>query len=320
MGKVRWGILGAGRIARTFASDIVFTSNAALQAVGARDGQRAAAFAKDFSIPTAHGSYEALVDDPDVDAIYVATPHNFHLEQSLAAIKAGKAVLCEKPLTPSLEDSQTLIEAAHRHDIFLMEAMWSYFLPSLQRAKAWLDEGRIGEVIQIRADLGFAAHFDPKGRLYDPALAGGALLDIGIYPIAFNRLMLGQGPDEVTTIFKMAETGVDEDVSAVFQTGSVTSVLTCSFRCPLPNAGLVIGTKGRIEVPGFWHSNSARLYEGDTLVESFEDGRKGSGFEFEIEAASKDILDDRTQSGVASHAVSLALQSDMARVRAAAAE
>ena len=318
MTKVRWGILGAGQIARKFANDMAFTSNASLQAVGARDGQRARAFALEFDIPDAHGSYDALLANPTVDAIYVATPHNFHLQQSLAAMEAGKAVLCEKPLTPSLEDSQALIDAAHRHDVFLMEAMWSYFLPSVRKAKSWLDEGLIGDVLQVRADLGFAAPYDPAGRLYNPDLAGGALLDIGIYPVAFNRLMLGRAPEAVKASFKMADTGVDEEVFALFQTGSVTSVLTGSFRCALPNIGLVIGTKGRIELPGFWQSTSAKRFEGESLVETFEDDRQGTGFEFEIEAASRDILEGRKQSEIASHAASLALQEDMARIRAEA--
>lgn len=311
---VRWGILGAGKIARKFASDIVFASNATPYAVGARDGDKANAFAAEFGIPNAHGSYKDLISDPDVDAIYIATPHSFHFEQSLAAMRAGKAVLCEKPLTPSPDQSLALIKAAEENNIYLMEALWTAFLPSVQKARAWLDEGRIGEIVQVRADFGFLAPFDPHSRLWNPSLAGGAMLDIGIYPVAFNRLMLGRGPDDIISVIRKASTGVDDEVFSIFKTGDVTSVLSCSFKCNLANTGSVIGTKGRIDLPRFWRSTSAFLYENDTLTEEFVDDRRGDGFEFEIEAASQDILDGRLQSETVPHSLSLALQDDMARI------
>jgi predicted dehydrogenase len=314
MKKVRWGILGAGRIARQFAADIRFAPAAELHAVGARQGPRAISFAREFGIPAAHASYEALLSDPDVDAIYVATPHSFHLEQSLAAIRAGKAVLCEKPLTTSPDDCRTLARAAHDQDTYLMEALWTAFLPSIQKAREWLDDGRIGELVQLRADFGFSAEFNPRDRLWNPALAGGAMLDIGIYPVAFNRLMLGRGPDDVISVIRKASTGVDDEVFSIFKTGDVTSVLSCSFKCNLANTGSVIGTKGRIDLPYFWRSTSAFLYENDTLTEEFVDDRRGDGFEFEIEAASQDILDGRLQSETVPHSLSLALQDDMARI------
>jgi predicted dehydrogenase len=317
MTKVRWGILGAGNIAQKFARDIAHTSSAELQAVGAREIERARTFAHTYGLASAHGSYEALFADRQVDAIYVATPHSFHLEQSIAALRAGKPVLCEKPLTPNLEDSKTLVTAARDLDVYLMEALWSYFLPAIGKARQWLDQGRIGELTQVRADFGFKAPFDPDARLFNPALAGGALLDIGIYPIALSRLVLGQGPNQVHSLMKFASTSVDDEVYALFQTGEVTSVLTCSFRSKLANLGTLVGTRGRIELPRFWQAESALLYEGDTLVERFEDQRKGGGFEFEIEAASTDILQGRKQSQIMPHALSLALQEDMARVRKA---
>ncbi len=315
MGQVRWGILGAGRIARKFASDIAHAPSASLKAVGARDRDRAESFANEFAIPNAHGSYEALVEDAQVDAIYVATPHNFHLEHSVLAMRAGKAVLCEKPLTPSVEEAEVLIKVAVELDIYLMEAMWSWFLPSIQKAKDWVEDGRIGEVIQVRADLGFQAPFEPKGRLWDKALAGGALLDIGIYPIAFNRLMLGRGPDQIQSVMRLASTGVEDETYSIFQTGPVTSVLTSSFRSVLGNVGSIIGAKGRIDLPWFWCGGTTLLFEGAEQIDRFDDNRAGGGFEFEIEAASQDILNGRKQSETVPHSASLALQQDMDAVR-----
>lgn len=317
MAKVRWGILGAGRIARKFASDSAFAPSAIVQAVGARDHDRARAFAHAFNIPTAHRTYEDLLSDPDVDAIYIATPHNFHLEQSLACLKAGKHVLCEKPLTVSVEECKTLITAADQSELYVMEAMWTWFLPAVQQAKAWLEDGRIGELVQVRADFGFKAKFNPDDRLWNPDLAGGALLDIGIYPVAFHRFMLGRGPDSVTAHGRLASTGVDEEINAIFQTRDVTSLLTCSFRTQLANIGYLYGTKGRIEIPNFWRAVSARLFEGSDLVDQFNDHRQGDGFEFEIEAASQDILAGRSQSSVMPLSASLILQEDMGLIRSA---
>lgn len=317
MEQVRWGILGAGKIARQFASDIRHAPSARLHSVAARDGGRAKAFAGEFGIPEFHGSYEHLVSDPDVDAIYVATPHSFHLEHSRLAIQAGKAVLCEKPLTATPGESQALVSAARDADVYLMEALWTAFLPAIRTARDWIDDGRIGEVLQVRADFGFRAPFDAGSRLWNPALAGGAMLDIGIYPIAFNRLMTGRGPDHVTSVVRTASTGVDAEVSAILQTDDVTSILSCSFLCDLVNFGRVLGTEGWIELPSFWRSDTARLFRHGTQVEEFVDQRKGGGFEFEIEAASRDILVGQKESKTVPHALSLALQDDMQRVMAA---
>ena len=315
MQQVRWGILGAGRIARQFASDIRHAPSARLHSVGAREHARARAFADDFGIALAFGSYEELVADPDVDAIYVATPHNFHLDHSRLAIRAGKAVLCEKPLTATPGESEALVSAARDAGVYLMEALWSAFLPTIRKARGWIDEGQIGDVLQVRADLGFPAPFDAASRLWNPDLAGGALLDIGIYPIAFNRLMIGRGPDQVRSMIRPASTGVDAEVSAILQTDNVTSVLSCSFRCDLVNTGRVLGTEGWIELPDFWRSGKARLFRGGAKIEEFDDNRKGAGFEFEIEAASRDVLAGRIESDIVPHALSLALQDDMRRVR-----
>lgn len=320
MAQVRWGILGAGKIARQFATDIHHSPSACLHSVGARDDARARAFAAEFGIPVSHGSYEQLVSDPDVDAIYVATPHNFHLDHSLLAIRAGKAVLCEKPLTGTPGESQALVSAAREADVYLMEALWTAFLPTIRKARDWIDEGRIGDVLQVRAYLGFKAPFDARNRLWNPDLAGGAMLDVGIYPIAFNRLMIGRRPGKVRSVIREAPTGVDAEASVILQTGDITSILGCSFLCDLVNTGRVVGTEGWIELPSFWRSRTARLYQQGAQVEAFEDDRKGEGFEFEIEAASQDILAGRKESQIVPHDLSLALQDDISRVLAASQE
>lgn len=184
MTHLTWGIVGAGRIAKQFAQDIQYVSNAKLLAVAARDLKRAQEFADAHAIGTAYGSYAELFNDQTIDAIYIATPHSFHFEQAKAAMLAGKHVLCEKPICVSSDEFSELAAVAKAQGVLLMEAMWTYFLPALRQAKRWVDEGKIGQIKHIKADFGYLAPYEPNSREYDAALAGGSLLDVGIYPLA----------------------------------------------------------------------------------------------------------------------------------------
>ena len=175
---IRWGILGPGSIANQFAKGLQAAPDGQLVAVGSRDLQRAEAFAEQYDAPNRHGSYEELVADPEVDAIYVATPHPFHKENSILCLEAGKAVLCEKPFTVNAAEAAEIVAVARAKKVFLMEAMWSRYLPIIVQVRKWLDEGAIGEPLQVNADFGFRAGVNPEGRLFSPALAGGALLDV----------------------------------------------------------------------------------------------------------------------------------------------
>lgn len=315
---VRWAILGAGRIAHAFAGDIALVAEARLQAVAARDFGRARSFADQYQAPDAYGDYDSMLSSADVDAVYIATPHNFHFDQSLAAIRAGKAVLCEKPLTVTPDEARTLITAAQAQRVFLAEALWTWTLPAIRKAVDWIRAGRIGPVRQIDARFGFKAEPDPQGRLFSPDLAGGALLDLGVYPVALNRLVLDQGPDTVMAMASRAATGVEDQVEALFRTGPVLSSLGCSFLGQLSNTAFIAGERGAIRIPRFWSATSAELITGGEVVERFDDARAGHGFEFEIEAASRDILAGRTQSSIVPLSASLGFQQDMAAIRAAA--
>lgn len=317
VGKIRWGIVGAGNIANTFAKDIVLVANAELVAVAARREADARQFAERHGIARAYGGYSSLLADEAIDAVYIATPHTLHLGNAADALEAGKAVLCEKPLTTSAEECRRLLEVAAGTGNFLMEAMWTWFLPAIRQAKAWVDTGRIGKLRHIRAEFGYPKRFDPHHRVYDPELAGGVLLDMGIYPIALARLFVDAAPDRVQVISHHAPNGVDDDVVMNFDYGDCVASLATSFRCKLPNTACIIGTEGYIEIPHFWSASSCRLVVMHELVDSFNDGRQGSGFEFQIAACSGDILAGRRQSAIVTHAASLAFQEDMDRVRAA---
>jgi len=316
--EARWGIAGTGAIARQFAADLEHVRNGSLVAVGSRSLERASAFARQHDVPHAHGSYEALFADAHVDAIYVATPHSHHLTHAQGALAEGKAVLCEKPLTPTLDEAQTLIEAAKEADRLLVEGLWTYFLPATQQALAWVEEGRIGELRHVRCDFGYPQRFDPRSRLYDPALAGGALLDLGIYPIAMAWRALPQEPDAVHVVARTAPPGVDDDVVMVFDYPDAVATLGASFRCKLPNALHLVGTEGTVVVPDHWRAPSCARFELDALVESMTDPRQSIGLCFEAEAFGEDLMAGRRESRVVPWSTSLAFQRLLQRVRVAA--
>lgn len=315
MSKVRWGIVSAGNIANTFASDIHNVPHAQVKAVAARSLASASKFAEKHGIADAYQGYDDLFADPDIDAIYVATPHTLHLQNSTDALEAGKAVLCEKPITTSAADCQALLDVAAKTDRYLMEAMWTWFLPAIRKAKAWVDAGRIGELRHIKADFGYPVRYAPDSRPYNATLAGGCLLDMGIYPIAIARYFAQQAPKDIEVISHLAPNGVDDDVVMLFNYDDLVASLATSFRCKLQNTAYIIGTDGYISIPNFWRASECHLFVLVERVDTYIDDRSGSGFEFQITAVSDDILQGRKESAVVTHAASLAFQQDLDRVR-----
>ena len=296
MKKVRWGVLGAGKIAHTFVKDMEYVSNGVVQAIASRSLASATDFALRYSIPTAHGDYQALYDDPEIDAIYIATPHSFHLQQTLSSIKANKSVLCEKPITVNPEQCLELMHKVRETDNSLMEALWTYFLPAIQKAQAWVTEGRIGKLKHIKADFGFAMKYEPQQRLYNPDLAGGCLLDMGIYPIALMNLFVSGDPQDLKVSATFAPTGVEDSVQMNFKFDDINANLSATFKEILSNHATLVGELGVIEIPNFWSATECKLYQGDKLVDEFNDGRMGSGFEFQIESFNNTILNKEQES------------------------
>lgn len=312
---VRWAILGAGKIAHKFAQDFAVTVRGKLIAVAARDPERAKTFATQYHISNSY-SYDELYQSNEVDAVYIATPHNFHYEQSLHCINAGKAVLCEKPITVNDGEFKKLAAVATEKNVFLMEAMWMYFLPALQQAKAWLGSGRIGTLKVIQADFGFAMPFNPQGRLYNPALAGGALLDLGVYNIAFANYFANSQPGSIVASGIVGQTGVDESTSVILNYNQIVASLSTSIVARLHNKALLFGTEGYIELPEFWHARSATLYNSEhKVVETFNDPRTTWGYNFEIQEATDSLLSGAKESRVVPHATSNDLQEIMTEVR-----
>ncbi len=245
---IRWGILSTGKIARAFAEGLRALPDARLVAVASRQQETAERFGREFNVPRCYGSYEALAQDPEVDVVYIGTPHTFHKENTLLCLEAGKAVLCEKPFAINVREAEEMIRVARARGLFLMEAMWTRFLPAFAKLRALLDAGAIGEVRMLTADFGFRAPFDPQSRLFNPTLGGGALLDIGIYPVALAAAIFGP-PEQIVSQAYLGETGVDEQNAIVLSyAGGRQALLASSFRVTLPTEAQVIGTRGRIHI------------------------------------------------------------------------
>ncbi|WP_172632985.1 Gfo/Idh/MocA family protein [Streptomyces sp. 6-11-2] len=251
---VRWGILATGQMAAAFTADLVDLPDAEVVAVASRAEEPARAFAERFGIPRAYGDWEALAHDPDVDVVYIASPHAAHRAAAGLCLEAGRNVLCEKPFTLNLRQARELVALAREHDRFLMEAMWMYCNPLVRRLKALVEDGAIGEVRTVQADFGLAGPFPPSHRLRDPHLGGGALLDLGVYPVSFAQLLLGE-PSDVTARAVLSAEGVDLQTGALLSwDGGALAQLHCSITGSTATCASVTGSKGRIDVPsGFFH-------------------------------------------------------------------
>ena len=317
MNKIRWGILSTARIAHQFAEDMAFVDNGELTAVASRSAEPADAFALKHGIPTAYPNYEQLFADPDIDAIYVATPHSMHMQNSIDALRAGKAVLCEKPLTLSVAEVDTLANVVAETGGYLMEAMWTWFLPAIRQAQEWVAAGGIGQLCHIRSDFGFPFRpYAPEHREYDPELGGGAVPEIGIYPIAMAYLFTRRDPVRVDVVARRAPSGVEDDVVAIFDYGDVAAELAASFRCKLPNKTYVIGDRGHIVIPDFWGARECHLYRVEERVASFVDDRESHGYNFETIAVNDDLLQGRRESAIMPLAVSRTFQQHIAAIKA----
>ena len=318
MTVLRWGIVGPGRIARKFATDLAVVKSARLHAVASRTPERGQAFAADFGCARVYTSYEELAADPEIDAVYVATPHSFHLDAARPSLRAGQAVLCEKPLAATAEQASEMIELARESGAFLMEAMWTRFLPMMRVIRRWIDEGAIGRVRLVRASFGYAEPADraPRQRLSDPALAGGSLLDVGIYPLAFARWIYGEPAQTTEAVASLGASGVDEICSFVQRfPGGGLAELSSAVAVQTDRGALIAGSEGQIEVPFFSTAQEATLVRGGERLHQrrpFESG----GFEYQIRAVGRCLAAGLVESPQMSLAESLEHARVMDEIRA----
>jgi predicted dehydrogenase len=273
----RWGIIATGGIAARFAQDLRRAPGAELVAVGSRSSEAARAFADRHGIPRAYGSWAALAADPDVDVVYVATPHAAHHAAAMACLAAGKAVLCEKPVTLDRSGAAELVATARDRGVFLMEAMWMRCNPVIRRVVDLVADGAIGAVTTVCADFGLAGPFRPEHRLRARELGGGALLDLGIYPVAFAHLFLGM-PEHIRAWARIGPEGTDENTGVVFgYDGGALAALTCGIVGATPTRATITGTTGRIELPMFFAASGYVLHRaGADPVEAVEPGEEAS--------------------------------------------
>lgn len=318
MGEViRWGILGTGYIARAFAKDLKWASGAELLAVGSRAQETADAFGDEFGVPRRYAQYEALADDPDVDAVYVATPHHLHCANTLLCLNAGRTVLCEKPLAINAREAREMVATARERKLFLMEAMWTRFFPAMEKVRALLDSDVLGEVRMVTADFGFRAAEDERGRLVDPAAGGGSLLDVGVYPVSLASMVLG-APSRIAALAHLGETGVDEQAGILFgYDAGQLAILHSAVETETLQEAAILGTEGRIRLaPRFWcPSRLALSLEGED-DEVLEFPYEGQGYQFEADEVMACLREGRTESAVMPLDESVQVMETLDRIRA----
>jgi predicted dehydrogenase len=315
---VRWGILGTGSIARQFVEGLGTLPDAEVVAVGSRSEATAESFARERGIPRRYASYEDLAADPDVDVVYVATPHPFHAANAELCLGAGKAVLCEKPFTVNAGEAERVVGLARERGLFLMEGMWTRFFPLMGELRRLLSEGAIGEPRMLTADFGFRDEFDPRSRKFDPDLGGGALLDVGVYCISLASHLFG-APSEVAGVGHLGETGVDEQAAAILRhEAGRLSVLSFATRTGTPQEATVMGTEGYVKIhSNWWRPKALTLHrpgEEERLVEAPIDG---NGFNYEAAEVMRCLREGRAESDVMPLDETLSVMRTMDEIRAA---
>jgi predicted dehydrogenase len=317
MGNTRWGIIGTGKIAKEFAAALHDTPGAVLAGVSSRSSASAEAFAQEHGVAQAYGSYQALVDSPDIDLVYIATPHTEHAANALMALDAGKGVLCEKPFTMNHAEAGQVVEKARAKNLFLMEAMWSRFMPALAEVQRIIASGEIGRVNQVTADFGFTAAFDPAHRLFNRELGGGALLDLGIYPLSIAAALLGP----VTSVTAQAEigaTGVDLTTGFILRhEGGGVSACACSLTAHTPVELTVSGPGGFIRMNSrFHHPESITVTRADGVARTIATPFLGNGYVHEVIEAQRCWQAGMMESPGMTHADTLALMKVLDTIRA----
>jgi predicted dehydrogenase len=317
-GNFRWGILGTGTIAKQFARGLKAVPDGTLAAVGSRAQDTADRFADEFGVPRRHASYKALAEDPDLDAIYIATPHSLHCENTLSCLRAGKAVLCEKPFAINREEAQKMAAAAREEKRFLMEAMWTRFLPALVQTRQWIAAGAIGEVRMVQSDFGFRADINGEHRLFNPACGGGGLLDVGVYAVSMVSMLFGGRPEAIRTLADIGETGVDEQAAAILgYAGGRLGIISTGVRTTTPQETWIMGTEGMIHLPApFWRVKRARLLPAGGKPVEADLPFAGNGYNCEAEEVQRCAREGRIESEIMPLDESLVIMETLDRIRA----
>lgn len=315
--RIRWGILGTGSIASQFTHDLKLLDEAEVAAVASRSQAGADAFADRFDIPRRHASYEALAADPDIDVVYIATPHGMHCANTILCLEGGKAVLCEKPMALNTPQCEHMIACARENNRFLMEAMWMRFFPAIRALRDRIAAGELGEICFLRADFCFHEPYSDESRLFDPNLGGGALLDVGIYPLALADFLFGAAPTRCASLAQLAPNGVDaQNAMALEYPGGALALLGSSFCADIPEEAAIGGTRGAAFLPArFFQADAFTIVHGGKREEHrFE--RIGLGFAYEAIEVMRCLREGLVESPGMPWAATLRLAETMDRLRA----
>jgi predicted dehydrogenase len=316
--KINWAIAGTGSISNRFAVGLKAARGAGLRAVVSRTGEKACSFASKYGIEKSFSNYDEMLTDASIDVVYIGTPHTTHKDLALRALKAKKAVLCEKPVCINSGEMREMINAARENKVFFMEAMWTRYVPSICKVREWLAQGLIGEVKMVEANFGFSTQRNPQGRHLNIELGGGALLDAGIYPLSMASMAFGgKKPEKIQSLMYFGQTGVDEENAALLSYGGcriaqAKSALTVK----MINDAWIYGADGRIHLPDFVFSHSANLTIEGKYTYHFEDNYYSNGYNYEAEEVMNCIREGKTESNIMPLDESLVLMETMDEIRA----
>ncbi|HMB00063.1 MAG TPA: Gfo/Idh/MocA family oxidoreductase [Spirochaetota bacterium] len=314
--KIRWGIIGPGKIAHAFAADLKLHSGSVLAGAASATPGKAAAFIAQHKQGKAYKDYTQLIQSPEIDVVYIATTHNFHFDNALLALNNGKHVLLEKPVTLNAGQAQTLYQTAARKKLFLMEALWTRFVPAVKKLLQELDQGIIGNVSMVHAHFYNTIAGRPDGRLLNPSLAGGALLDIGIYPLSLACMVLGYEPAAVHSTACMSSTGVDETSGYLLKySNNAMALLSASMSLPVNIPAVIYGSKGRIEIPFFLCPDHFTVIPAAGKKHTVKTAHRGNGYLHEIEEVAGCLQQGKTGSALRPFEHTLAVMKIMDQIR-----
>jgi predicted dehydrogenase len=318
MEKIRWGILGTGKIAKAFSQGLGYVPDAELIAIGSRSASSAERFGDEYGVPKRHASYASLVEDPEVDIVYIATPHAVHADNLMLCLQAGKAVLCEKPFTINAVQAKAAIDLARKKKVFLMEAMWNRFIPSMVKLREMISEGVIGDLKMLEIGMAFVApREDQSLYFFNPELGGGILLDGGSYAVSLASMIFQSAPARIATMAYLGETGVDEQSAMIFgYEGDPMAVLYLSFSTRIPPAFRIMGSEGRITVhPPLFNPTRLTLAKPGQEDESIEIPFEGNGYNYEIAEVNRCLREGKLESEIMPLAETLAVMETMDEIR-----
>ena len=314
---IKWGIIGPGNISRKFATGLKSTHSAKLHAVASRSQDKADAFGDEFDAQKRYDSYETLASDPDVDAVYIGTPHTFHKAHTLLCLNHGKHVLCEKPFAVNASQAKDMIALAREKNLFLMDAIWTRYFPVMVKLRELIADGAIGDVMLVQVDFGFRmGSIMPEHRLFNPDLGGGALLDVGIYPVQLASMIYGKQPTEIVSQATLGTTGVDELSVSVFKYSDYEmATITTAIRMNTPHEARIMGSKGMVSIPDWWHPTEMTVNIQGEDPQTYSYALEGNGYNYEAEEVGRCIREGLTESPVMPLDETLAIMETMDRIR-----